>query len=55
MRGGKEKTHVDEIRQVVDEVLVYGRVGGLEAQDVLVPGLERLELRLGVFVLPLRS
>ena len=48
-------TYVNEIRQVVDEVFVYRSVGGLEAEDVFVPGLERLQLCLGVLALPLRS
>lgn len=48
-------TYVDEIRQVVDEVLVYRRVRRLQAQDVLVSRLERLQLRLLVFALPLKG
>lgn len=48
-------TYVNEIGQVVDEVLVYRRVGRLQAEDVLVSRLERLQLRLLVLALPLKG
>lgn len=53
MREGKNRcsleemgrvAHVDDVGQVVDVVLEDGGVGGLQGQQVLVPGLQGLQL-----------
>ena len=38
------RTHVYEVGQVVGEVLVYGGVGRVQTQQVLVARLQRLQL-----------
>lgn len=48
------KVHaVDEVGEVVDKVLLNGRVGGVHVEQVLVPRLGRLEPSLVVLELPL--
>lgn len=47
-------THVDEVGQVVDVVLEHAAVGGLQHQEVLIPGLDGLQPVLSVFGLSLR-
>ena len=44
---------VDEVGEVVDEVLLNGRVGGVHVEQVLVPRLGGLEPGLVVLELPL--
>lgn len=36
-------THVDDVGQVVDVVLEDGGIGGLQGQQVLVPGFQSLQ------------
>jgi hypothetical protein len=45
----KAKVHtINQVRQIIHEIFVDGRVGGIHAQQVLVSGLGGLEARLGV-------
>ncbi len=46
-------TYVNEIREVVHEVLLYGRVGRVHAQEVLVPGLGGLQPCVLILLSPL--
>jgi hypothetical protein len=47
------ETHVDEVGEVVDEVLLDGRVGRVHGQQVLVPGLGGLQPGVLVLLVPL--
>lgn len=37
------QTHVNDVGQVVDVVFEHGGVGGLQSQQVLVPGFKSLQ------------
>lgn len=47
-------TYINQVRQVMDVVLEHGRVGGLQSQQVLVPGFDGLQLILCVLGLALK-
>lgn len=46
-------THIDDVRQVVDVIFEDAAVGGLQSQQVLVPGLDGFQLVLCVLGLSL--
>lgn len=48
-------THVDDVGQVVDVVLEDGGIGGLQGQQVLVPGFQSLQFVLWVFCFSLKK
>lgn len=42
-------TYINNVGEIVDKVLVDGRVGGVHAKDVLVAGFQGLEMGVVVF------
>lgn len=48
------QTHVDDVGQVVDVIFEDAAVGGLQSQQVLVPGLDGFQLVLRVLGLSLK-
>lgn len=51
----KRATHVNDIRQVMDVVLEDGGIGGLQGQQILVPGFKSLQFVLRVLRFSLKK
>lgn len=51
----KRATHVNDIRQVMDVVLEDGGIGGLQGQQILVPGFKSLQFVLRVLCFSLKK
>lgn len=51
----KSATYVNDIRQVMDVVLEDGGIGGLQGQQILVPGFKSLQFVLRVLCFSLKK